>query len=146
MKAPTQVGRIVSAFGHLKQLTARAARVAELEKELQSLLPPALAAQVRLATIENGSLVLFAASPAWAAKLRYATPQLLAALPRRAEFAEVRSIRVRVEPRESTAPGERRPERAHMSAAAGRDIRAQAESLDDDNLRAALRRLARRAD
>jgi hypothetical protein len=144
MKAPTQVGRIVSAFGHLKQLTARAARVVELETALRARLPPTLAAHVSLGAVENGSLVLFADSPAWASKLRIITPQLLADLPTEPDFSGVRSIRVRVRAREEQRPAVR-PERLRMGPAAARDMRAQAEAIGDDGLREALRRLARRA-
>ncbi|MGE0482801.1 MAG: DciA family protein [Gammaproteobacteria bacterium] len=143
-KAPTQVGRIVSAFGHLKQLTARAARIVELERVLQSHLPPALVGHVRLGPIDNGSLVLFASSPVWASKLRFVTPQLLADLPTAAEFSTVRSIRVRVRSREENNQPHR-TERPRMGQSAGRDIRAQAATIGDERLREALERLARRA-
>jgi len=50
-----------------------------LDKTLQPLLPPADRGHIRLACVEDETLVLAADSPAWATKARLSAAQLLAA-------------------------------------------------------------------
>ncbi len=143
MNSPLGFSRIVTSFGHLRQLTEKARKLAELGTTLRAALPPAIAPHVRLATVTDGCLVLQAASPVWAAQLRFKTPEILANLRRNAAFADVRSIRIRndlgaVEP--TTSPV--RPLRMSRDSAAA--LRAQADTIADPALRAALERLARR--
>lgn len=142
-KVPVAVGRIFAGSGQLKQLTMRAARMARLEAALHGMLPAPLRDHVRLGAIEQGCLVLVADGAAWATRLRYLTPQILAHLPPEPEMADVRSVRVRLRGGElESAPPP--TERARMSRAAARSIAAQAQSTSDTRLRAALERLARR--
>src|SRR5438045_1275223 len=60
----------------LKTLLDRGHQLVLLDDCLKKALPPTLQGQVRVASLENGTLVLNAATSAWAAKLRYMTPEL----------------------------------------------------------------------
>ncbi len=60
-------------------------------------LPDELAAHVTGVSELAGELVIFAESAAWSVRLRYATPQLLAAVG--SQPGNIRGVRVRVVPR-----------------------------------------------
>lgn len=144
MASPPSFAGIVAKFGHLKQLTARAARLGELEDLVRGTLPAALRRHVHLAAIRDGCLVLLADGPAWATQLRYRTPEILTSLPAEPEFDGVRSIRVRTA-RAGLAPATPAPRRERPGQAAIAALEAQADSTADPRLRAALRRLATHA-
>lgn len=52
-------------------LATRASKLAELGARLNRVLPSELSSQVKLANLRDRKLVFFAASPAWATRLRY---------------------------------------------------------------------------
>ena len=80
----------------LSDIVRRARDLGELAAALQRSLPQDQAAGIRSANIrDNGELVVLAASPAWAARLRFEADQLMAAA--RSTGAEVNSCTVRVE-------------------------------------------------
>lgn len=143
MASPPSFAGIVARFGHLKQLTARAARLGELENLVRGTLPATLRQHVHLAAIRDGCLVLLADGPAWATQLRYRTPEILASLPAETEFDGVRSIRVRTVRGGLATPAPPRRERPGQAAIAA--LEAQAGSTADPRLRAALLRLAAHA-
>jgi hypothetical protein len=144
MRTPASFGRIVARFGHLKQLTAQAQRLATLDRLAKEVLPPGLRQHARLAAIRDGCLVFHADSAAWATKLRYRTPEILARLPQQPEFDGVRSIRVR--PQAEIQAQQPAPDRMQaLSPAAATAIKSQAESIGDERLRDALYRIAKHA-
>jgi hypothetical protein len=144
MSSPESISRIVTKFDRLRQLTAQAERLNTLNAAVLSCLPAGLSRHARIATMRDGCLVLQADSPAWAAELRYKTPEILAALAAIPEFASIRSIRVknRVSSEPAAAP---RIERPVISQQSARSITAHAAHVKDERLRAALLRLASRA-
>jgi hypothetical protein len=80
----------------LGDIVRRARDMGELAAALQRSLPQDYAASIQSANIrENGELVVLAASPAWAARLRFEADQLMAAA--RDTGAEVSACKVRVE-------------------------------------------------
>lgn len=64
---------------------------------LQARLPPGLPAKVTAITERDGTLVVFADSPAWSARLRYALLELSAQI--RAAQPGIKEVAVRVMPR-----------------------------------------------
>ena len=64
-----------------------------LDRQLRPLLPPGLAAHVRLANVADGRLVFLVDSPVWHARLRLAADQLLDAA--RSVGLEVREVTIR---------------------------------------------------
>lgn len=143
MNPPLGFGRIVTRFAHLRQLTDQANRLSQLDRAMRSALPVSLVDHVRLATINDGCLVLQAESPAWATQLRYKTPEILANLHRNPDFSAIRSIRIRNELR-SAEPTPRVTTARRLGPAAAGALRAQAASTDDPALREVLLRLAGR--
>ena len=144
MSSPLGFSRIVTTFGHLRQLTEKARQMGTLGGDLRAALPASIVPHVRLATITDGCLVLQAESPAWAAQLRFKTPEILASLHRHPAFAGVRSIRIRNNLDAPTAVASGPQARLHMGRDAAAALRAQAGCTEDPQLKAALERRARR--
>lgn len=144
MKFPPAVGHIVARSGQLKQLTDRAAHFGLLNGHLRAAVGEPLAAHVRLAAVRDGCVVVQADSAAWASRLRFRAPAVLAALGGKPGFEGVRSLRVRTRTDARPEPPEA-PRRARMSDAAAEALSANAASVPDDAVRDALLRLARNA-
>lgn len=96
MKGPIRIGSIVADTPGLGTLLARARRLEAIEALVRSWLPAALAAQVTVANLRDDTLVLAVKSAAWATKLRYEIPAVLAAAKRHAATSEVRDVKIRV--------------------------------------------------
>ncbi len=97
MKHPTRIGDIVAGNQTLRGLYDQAARLRSYEQQVRSwLADPALAVHVRVAAVRDELLVLVVDSPAWAARLRYLEPRILAEAQAAPGFPAIRSVRVRV--------------------------------------------------
>ncbi len=96
MKGPIRVGSIVADAPGLGTLLARARRLAAIEAIVRSWLPVSLASQVGVANLRDDTLVLAVKSAAWATKLRYEVPAVLAAARRHEATRDVRDVKIRV--------------------------------------------------
>lgn len=114
--------------------------MAALQRDLSTLLPDYLAANVEPGFIKDGVLALFAAHNALAARLRHIEPTLLADLQQRGWA--VNSLRVRVRPQsmQDAVP----PKQARMSAAGASALHELAETLAPSPLQEALAKMAAR--
>lgn len=126
-----------AAEGELGALLARAQWLDAADTRFRQQLPPAVAAQVRLANVAEGTAVVLVPSPAWKARLRLDTALLLAAA--NAAGIEARAVTLKVVP--PTVPPPDRPG-APLSAGARAVLEAAARSVADPELRAQLLRLA----
>lgn len=103
-----------------------------LDRRLHPLLPPALAAHVRLANIDGTTMVFLVDSPAWHARLRLASAELLDAA--RSLGLDVANVTIRTTSRplrQAPPVATTRTQRAAgMSAAATETLRAALASLD----------------
>jgi hypothetical protein len=81
----------------LSQLVARARESGELDARVRALLPEALAAHVTGAVLHGDTVVVLVDSAAWASRLRFHTPELVARLAPRYDGAVTR-VRVKVRP------------------------------------------------
>jgi len=121
-------------------LLARARTLGALQAELAALLPPAIGHGWQLARVDDEAVVLIAESPARAATLRYSQAQILAALAKLGE-TKPRTLRVKVAAASKPAePAKREP----LSPEAAEQLRRAAATVEDERLRQALERLARR--
>lgn len=111
-----------------------------LQKALQAALPPELAQHCHVAALDQGVLTLHTDSPAWAARLRFLTADLLKIAADNRTANRVHTIRVKARPPE-TKPQTARPG-PKMSPQTARFLRDMADSLEDDELRASLLRLS----
>ncbi len=81
----------------LTRVTDQAARQATWKNWLETHLPKDISSRMSGIVEREGTLVLFAESAAWAARLRYAVEEIAA--PLRAAHPGIMSIKVRVLPR-----------------------------------------------
>lgn len=92
-----QLKNLLNSFedGDLRDIVGRARQMSDLARALAAALPADQAAGVVAANVrEDGELVVIAASPAWASRLRYEAATLLEAA--RAAGVEADTCRIRV--------------------------------------------------
>ncbi|WP_179404916.1 DUF721 domain-containing protein [Burkholderia guangdongensis] len=144
--APSGPSRPQAASDVLKRTDAFAAlragveQVAALQRDLATLLPDYLANHVEPGFIKDGTLTLFAAHNALAARLRQVEPRLLADLQRRGW--PLTTLKVRVRPQDAPEPP--RAKEARMTPAGASALRELADSLAPSPLQTALARMAER--
>ena len=124
----------------IASLMPQARRLIELRGILAAALPESLARCCSIANYKQGSIVIFAANSAVAAKLKLLSPALLEELSRRA--VEVTGLEVRVQPLNSE--GQLVEKSAKMSVEAALGIGRLVEQLPDSELKTALGRIAGR--
>ncbi|MEJ2095242.1 MAG: DUF721 domain-containing protein [Gammaproteobacteria bacterium] len=98
MNKPVRIGKYTGG-GLYAQLLSRARELMALDARLHALIPAPLNEHCSVLSIRDGTLVLAADSPVWAARLRYYTSQLVNQLSGR-QTVTVRTIRIRVHPPE----------------------------------------------
>jgi hypothetical protein len=87
--------RVLRPGGALGDLARQGRSTVELATELRAGLPSGLSGALRAAHLrEDGTLIVTVASPAWAARLRFEGPNLLARC--RERHPQVKRIKVRV--------------------------------------------------
>jgi hypothetical protein len=127
--------------GELKALLAHAARLESLSRQISAWLPEPLAEHARVANVDPQRLVLQTDSPAWATRLRYLAPPLLAYLKQQPDLAGLLNVQVRIRPAAS-GTADRPGRRPQFSRLASESLQAAAEGHSDAELRDALIRLA----
>lgn len=134
------LGSLLRRNPRLAHYYAQAKVLRRLQKTLQTILPPQLREHCQVAALEQGVLTLHTDSPAWAARLRFMTADLLQIVQRDSAAGAIKTIRVKARPPEAN-PQPAKPGPAMSSQTAGflRDI---ADSLEDEELRASLLRLS----
>ena len=124
-------------------LLERARKLVLLEQAVLKLLPQNLAGHCKVLNLKKETLVLGAKSSAWAARLRFAEPELLRQL--QCHFpGMVRSVHVRIQPLAVETPAKHQPKlKISMENA---DLLAQtARNINHPGLQEALYRLAAKA-
>ena len=96
---PSKLGRVLAAEASLQPVLAKAQELRALAGLVDGFLPPDFRRQARVVDYREGELVLFAASPAAAAKLRLLAPSLVNFFLK--QRLQVRSVSVRVQPNTS---------------------------------------------
>ncbi|EAY69816.1 hypothetical protein BDAG_02585 [Burkholderia dolosa AU0158] len=137
---PQPVSEVLGRTDAFAALRAGVEQVASLQRDLGALLPDYLANHVEPGSIKDGTLTLFAAHNALAARLRQVEPRLLADLQKRGW--PVATLRVRVRPKDAPEPP--RVKQARMTSAGAAALRELADHLEPSPLQAALARMAAR--
>jgi hypothetical protein len=109
-----KISRVLSADGELQPLLAKTRDLRTLAGLVKDFLPPDLARQGRVVNFREAELVLGAANPAAAAKLRLLGPALSRYLSERRW--QVNLVSVRVQPNASRFSGPATPKSVHFSA------------------------------
>lgn len=139
--SPRPLVNVAAGDAHLGRILRKARHLKALEARLAQVLPPELAAHVRVADVRGDVLILGARSNAAASRLRYAGPDILKAL-----APDCRKPPRRVQVRVLKAPPTPPPSPpARPEAADGAAIEQAARGLSDPELRATMERLARRS-
>ena len=145
MNSPRQLYKFLSQKkGDVADLITQTRINQKLSKNLNNLLDPILVDHVSLATIRAQTLVLITPSAAWASRARYFSPVLLQKLQNNSHiFGDIKKIEIQLQPptqNSTSAP----PAPRYVSDSAADCLNATAESIDNEELKAALSRLASR--
>lgn len=122
-------------------LIARARQLAQVWGRLVAILPAELTEGWQLARVEPEQMVITTDSPGRVTRLRYAQPQLLAAV-EQVTGIRPKALKVKVLPPE---PVRTPPPRAQLSPEAAAALEQAASGMADPRVGATLERLARRA-
>lgn len=140
--APQSTSSLVQNNPDLNRLLYIAARLNTLQGILDAQIEPAARSQCRVASFQEGLLLLILGDAAWATRLRYRQHKLLAILQRFPEFRGLSRIQFKVSPRpfERTQPNET----LRVPPDAAQSLKEVAGDIQHPQLRAALERLATR--
>ncbi len=133
-----------SSLTPLGRLMTAGRRLGTANDALDELLSEPLKGRVRVARASGEIVTLVAESPAWSARVRYLTPQILDHLRSRLENPRLDRVQIVTRPTKSSAdvpPGRR----AQLSSRSAALIESVARASDNQALASALMRLARRA-
>lgn len=126
--------------GELAALFQHAAVLRMFQDELKTKLPSPLCDHFILANISEDTLTLHTDSPAWAARLRFITPDILKYVRQLRRPRPPHTIRIKVVPPASQSTSLKRT--INLSRKNAQLIRDTANSISDPVLRAALTRLS----
>ena len=140
---PIKVGRVLASDAGLQPVVAKAREIGALSKLCFDFLPPGLARLVRAISfndrLSERQLVLFAASPAAAAKLKLLSEALCKFLLQHG--AQVNSVSVRVQPGAGTQAVAVERQARRLSGSAIEALQALHDRLPDSPARKALKTL-----
>lgn len=124
----------------LTALITRAKLLATLNKVFQQQLELPLREHCYVANIENNRLTIFTDSAAWSTQLYYQQQRLLAVLQQQADFKQLKTLHIRVQPPQVTA--KRSTSTRTLSSENADCLLAAADSITDSQLHASLKKLA----
>jgi hypothetical protein len=139
---PPKLDRILAAEASLQPVLAKAHELRALSGLLDGFLPPELARQTRIVSYRDGQLVLLAASPAAAAKLRLLAPSLANFFLK--QRLQVSSVSTRVQPNASRESIGAAHKHAYLSTSALDSLSRLYSTMRDCPAREALRTLLER--
>jgi hypothetical protein len=137
-RLPNKIDRILAADSELQPLLSKARDLRTLAGLVDGFFPPDLARQVRVANFREGELVLAAANPPMAAKIKLLGPSLSRFLEK--QRWQVNSVSVRVQPStsRSASPSAAGQKSAHFSTSGLAALQALYAGLKDSPAREAL--------
>ncbi len=141
---PIRIDRIIHDTSGLRRLLGQSRLWQQLDDRLRGFLPPPLRDHCRLAAMDRTNATLLASSPAWSARLRYLTPEILEFLRGPCDQGQLRSLRIRVSLPRSRPPeaNGRSSPRPRLSPQAAENLRQTARHCDDEGLREVLLKLS----
>lgn len=117
-------------------------RNAQLLRDIRKYLPPPLDMHCLFATLDAGILTLITDSPVWSSRLRFFAPELARDL--RSRYGTIVSHRFRIQPQTVAPKPHSGDERRHkLSLRTANHLNEAAAAIEDPELAAALRRLAK---
>lgn len=129
-QSASAAGNILRRGQYLQRLNQLLSRVLDTESRLHC----------RIGNVRDGLLILYTDSTAWATRLRYQAPALLAQLQQQKGLEGLQKIELRVLPE---GKQEVKHQKASLSNEAASCITACADGIEDERLRNALKHLAK---
>ena len=136
---PTKVGRLLESDPGLQPVVAKARELKALSRLCFGFLPAELARRIRAVNLKDGRLVVLAATPAAAAKLKLLSESLGKYLSE--QGAKVNSVSVRVQPESAPVHEVTSEAPRELSRGAQKALRALYDRLPDSPARRALKTL-----
>ncbi len=145
-KNPSKTSDITSFLsgksGNLQKLYHHARKLIEIREYLKSVVPFPINNHITVANLYDNTLIINADSAAWAARLRFYTPEILKALNDNNICTSVKSIRIKVMPPDNVQH-DHTEEKLSISADTAALLQHVAESIVDPDLRETLLKLSR---
>jgi len=141
LQAPPIGDLMAAKSGQIQKIYQHALKLIELQKKLKATLPAPLSDHVSVASLSNHTLTVHTSSAAWAARLRFKTPDMLATLNREKVDSPIKTIRIKVNPPDFVR--QKTPEKLSLSPATSQLLQNVADSISDPELRESLLRLSR---
>lgn len=137
-KPISTISDLLASPGRLSQICNHIKKINGLQIKLVEHLDSPLDKHVVVADYQQKTLVLHTDSAAWAAKLRYNTPDILAAF--KGDLPGIRTIRIKVAPTGTLVRASRHTAKVSADTASG--IREVADQIEDTALRSTLHSIA----
>lgn len=142
MSNHNRINALLYSNPRLALLGEQARLLEQLQVHLDKHLPATLVGHCRVAAFVDGVLTVHADSPAWTAKLRFMTAELLNIFRDLNIPGPVETIRVKARPASPPAEPPARAHRAVLSASTVQMLQHVAAATDDPDLQRSLLRLA----
>ena len=130
-----------------KALIAEAKRLSQINIVLNQSLDQQLAEHIYVSTLVNGLLTLVVDSPAWATRLRYMQPTIIADMKKYAISSEINQIKIKVRPADhikaKKAPRAKRE--LTISHESAEIMQESLNAISDPGLKASLSKIIRHA-
>ena len=129
----------------LNNLISRAEKLQRLDQRFKQLLPPILAPQVTVANYSAGKVVLQVTHSAWATRLKFLTPEILARCQQEVGLRSISTLEVIIRPtvhKPKMSGGLKGKREARKSSTAKEALTNAAQDISDPELSAALKNLA----
>jgi len=136
-KKPRSLLNVVKNSGQLGHLARMLNKQQALLEQIQQLLPAPINKHCIHARISGNRLILHTSSPVWATRLRFHAPEIISAIKKQAP--SVKNVDIRIILPEVIRPG--RPGLGSLPEQTSRIIEKLADSIDDEAIQAALKRL-----
>ena len=140
--SPKRIGSIFADHALVLSLRQKSEKIKPIQEFINSFLDPDIASRFVVASADKDYIVLVADSSAWAAKIRYLIPLMLDNFARYEQLKWVKQIQVKIPKHDQYSNEQQHPKAMAPSQRSRRHINAFADSVDDEELAAALRRLA----
>ena len=141
--SPKSIHSVIESSALIKKLRLQTKKTERVQQFIQSFLDPEVATKIIVAKWEDSELVVLAESPAWAAKIRYLIPLMLDNFARHDAFSAIKTISIRNVVQNRLEVDSHVLPKHPPSAQALETINDFAESMEDEALANALKRLAK---
>ena len=125
----------------LAKLWHKADILKQLDTEIASLLPPAMASKIKVANISRSEIIIHITSATLLTRLRLQQRQVIQKINQMYSWARIEKITIKVRPKKHS-PIQAEAERPHRSERIAKEIDLAAEQCSDENLKASLTKLA----